>query len=243
MLQNKTWFFSIRSDSLCERTCSLDRSFYEFHKNTFLAHLRLYCHGWAYSIGRLRCCSSIIWCPHSSNIFSSETSGPVKASMSFREKKFVQMIHVLRPRWPPCPYMVKTLPKSSSPKPASRWPLNWVYSIKDLGPTHFVQMMILGWPWPTLQQGQLCSLTLLYGNCLNTRFYIETIEIYKLKVATNCWLSQYINTWVPEVKVIVWPLSSVTQIYTFKHLLLQSHLAHWSQFHVELFWIVRMKVC
>ena len=33
----------------------------------------------------------------------------------------------------------------------------------------------------------------------------------------------------PEGKVIVWPLSKVIQIYTFKHPLLQSRLAHCSQ--------------
>ena len=33
------------------------------------------------------------------------------------EQKFVQMFLVTWPRWPPCPYMVKTLLKSSSPEP------------------------------------------------------------------------------------------------------------------------------
>ena len=31
-------------------------------------------------------------------------------------------------------------------------------SIGDEGPTKFVQMMILGWPWPTIRQGQICFL-------------------------------------------------------------------------------------
>ena len=65
------------------------------------------------------------------------------------ERKFVQMVLVTWPRWPPCPYMVKTLKKSSSAEPEGRWPWDLVCSIGVVGPTKFVQMMILGWPWPT----------------------------------------------------------------------------------------------
>ena len=39
-------------------------------------------------------------------------------------------------------------------------------SIGDSGPSQFVQMMTLGWPCPILQQGQICSLMLLYGKKL-----------------------------------------------------------------------------
>ena len=39
--------------------------------------------------------------------------------------------------------------KTSSPEPEGRWPWGLVCSIGDVGPTKFVQMMILGWPWPT----------------------------------------------------------------------------------------------
>ena len=31
-----------------------------------------------------------------------------------------------------------------------------ICSIGDVGPTKFVQMMILSWPWPTYGQGQIC---------------------------------------------------------------------------------------
>ena len=40
--------------------------------------------------------------------------------------------------------------KSSSPEPKGRWPRDLVCSIWDVVPTKFVQMMILGWHWPTL---------------------------------------------------------------------------------------------
>ena len=65
------------------------------------------------------------------------------------ERKFDQMVLVTWPRWPPHPYMVKTLKKSSSPEPEGRWSRDLVCSIGAVGPTKFVQMMILGWPWPT----------------------------------------------------------------------------------------------
>ena len=60
-----------------------------------------------------------------SNIFSSETTEQIKLKFYmeiFRtwEQKFVQMVLVTCPRWPPCPYMVKTLQKSSSPEPEGR---------------------------------------------------------------------------------------------------------------------------
>ena len=64
------------------------------------------------------------------------------------ERKFVQMVLVTWPRWPPRPYMVKTL-KKSSPEPEGWWPWDLVCSIGVVGPTKFVQIMILGWPWPT----------------------------------------------------------------------------------------------
>ena len=88
-----------------------------------------------------------------------QTSSPLKPLGQFnlnfiwrllrtRELKFVHMVLVTWPRWPPRPYMVKTL-KKSSPEPEGRWPWDLVCSIRVVGPTKFVQMMILSWPWPT----------------------------------------------------------------------------------------------
>ena len=64
------------------------------------------------------------------------------------EQKFVQMVLVTWPRLPPRPYMVITLQKSS-PEPEGWWPWDLVCSIEGVRPTKFVQLMILGWPWPT----------------------------------------------------------------------------------------------
>ena len=45
------------------------------------------------------------------------------------------MMLVTWPRWPPRPYMVKTLEKSSSPEPVCRFPLILVCSIRDSSPS------------------------------------------------------------------------------------------------------------
>ena len=79
------------------------------------------------------------------------------------ERKFIQLVQVTWPRWPPCPNMVKTFKKSSSPEPKGRWPCNLVCSIGCSGTIKFVQMMILGWSWPILRQGQIWFIMLLYG--------------------------------------------------------------------------------
>ena len=66
-------------------------------------------------------------------------------------------------RWLPCPYMVKTLKKSSFQVPLDWFWWNFVWSIRDLSPLYFVQIMTLGWPWPILWQEQILQLRLLYG--------------------------------------------------------------------------------
>ena len=47
------------------------------------------------------------------------------------------------------PIYGKNLLKIFFLEPEGQWPWDLVYSIGDVGPTKFVQMMILGWPWPT----------------------------------------------------------------------------------------------
>ena len=51
---------------------------------------------------------------HLQTFFSLETARPMKPNFMWiihgmGERKFVQMVQVIWPRWPPCPYMVKTL--------------------------------------------------------------------------------------------------------------------------------------
>ena len=52
-----------------------------------------------------------------------------------RKWKFIDMMLFTWPRWLPCPYMVKTLQKSSSLEPADRFPWNLVCSIDDSCPS------------------------------------------------------------------------------------------------------------
>ena len=73
--------------------------------------------------------------PQCSKIFFSETALPIIAKFYVeppwvRERCFVRGIWVTWPRWPPRPYMLKTLQKSS-PEPAGRFPRNLVCSIGD----------------------------------------------------------------------------------------------------------------
>ena len=76
--------------------------------------------------------------------------------------KFIDMMVVTLPRWPPCPYMVKTLQKSSAPEPVDLFPWNLVCCIGDSCSSLFVQMMTVGWPWPILRQGQIWQNRLSY---------------------------------------------------------------------------------
>ena len=52
-----------------------------------------------------------------------------------RKWKFIDMMLVTWSRWLPCPYMVKTLQKSSSLEPVDRLPRNLVFGIGDSSPS------------------------------------------------------------------------------------------------------------
>ena len=45
--------------------------------------------------------------------------------------------------------------------------------------------MTLGWPWPILQQGQIWSCMLLYGEKGKKMDFLETIVVCDLKLATD----------------------------------------------------------
>ena len=57
----------------------------------------------------------------------------------------------------------KNMKNSSSLEPKSRWPWKLICSIGYLSTTKIVQMMTMGWPWPSLWQSQILSFMLLYG--------------------------------------------------------------------------------
>ena len=130
-------------------------------------------------------------------------------------------------------------------EPKGRWPSNFVYCIGDLSSTKNVQMMILCWPWPTLWQCQLCSLMLLYGKILDFR---ETIEVYELKVNRlyyiYSWLSEYMNTYEYQRSRSLLDLCprSVTSILS-NIFCCECAWPIEAKFHVELLWVVKMKIC
>ena len=101
-------------------------------------------HRWAYSIPMVRRPSSVRR-PSVVVRNAQRSSSPkplVRSKPNFMwsllglgERYFVRGIWVTWPRWPPCPYMVKTLQKSSSPEPAGRFSQNLVCSIGDSSPS------------------------------------------------------------------------------------------------------------
>ena len=85
---------------------------------------------WPYSTGRplLYVCNAL---STFSNI--SETTGPIEANLIWSfcemwEQKFVQMVLVTWPGWPPCPYMAKSLTLSGTKRPMT-WKLREYYQV------------------------------------------------------------------------------------------------------------------
>ena len=133
----------------------------------FLAHLSQRLIWWAYRIGR-PLSSVIVRRPHFLNIFSSETTGPIKDKFHIellwdRGMKFCSNGPGHMTKMAAMPIYGKNLKKSSSLEPEGPWPWILVCIIGGLSTTKFAQMMTLGWLWPILWQGQIWSLMLLYG--------------------------------------------------------------------------------
>ena len=76
-------------------------------------------------------------------------------------------------------------------KPKGRWPWKLVCSIGYSSATKFIQMMILGWPWPILREGQLWSPMLLYGKKVKQWIFSETIVVYYIKIGRCSQLNKY----------------------------------------------------
>ena len=126
-------------------------------------------HWWSYRIGRPQSSvrPSSVRRPHSLNIISSETTGPIEARFHMESPwdwgtKDCSNSPGHMTKMAAMPIYGKNL-KKSPPEPKGRWPWSLVCRIGCLSTTKFVQMMTLGWPWPILRQGQIWSLMLLYG--------------------------------------------------------------------------------
>ena len=136
-------------------------------KHALLAHLGRRLIWWAYRIGRPPSYVIVHRRPHSLNIFSTETTGPIKVKFHMELQWDGGMTvcsngHGHMTKMATMPIYVKNLKKSSL-EPKGWWPWNLVCIIGCSSTTKFAQMVTLGWPWPILRQGQIWSLMLLYG--------------------------------------------------------------------------------
>ena len=124
------------------------------------------------------------------------------ASLCKGKQKFVHGIWVIWPEWLPRKYLVKTLRNLQLWNQWTNFLEIW-YAASGSCPSWFVQMMILGWPWPILWQGQILQNRLLYGK-RKTVVYSEIIaacdpRVLKVKVNSRPW---------PKV-VLLWKLKLV----------------------------------
>ena len=108
------------------------------------------------------------------------------------KSKWVQMVYVTWPRWPPCPYMVKTF-KDLLWNEKSWWPWNLLNSIGYSSTATFVQMMTLGWPWPCL------------WHVFQSAYPMHSGERYRTNghLVFNCHSKAIFEAWVKGVQVAI----------------------------------------
>ena len=102
------------------------------------------------------------------------------------ERNYVQMIQVTWPRWPPCPYMVKTFKIffSGTERPMTL----------KLGLQHWVlPSSFKWWPLPILWQGKIWSPMLLCGKKLKQWIFQKLILVYDIKVCRCSQLYEYMK--------------------------------------------------
>ena len=119
-------------------------------------------------------------------------------------------------RWPPCPYMVKTLWKSS-PEPRNMGPWNLVYSICDLRATKVCSNddRKLNWPF----YGKV-KLTFLWEKYWKVNFS-RTIEGWCIMFGTDTLLTKNMEIYQCQGQWVTFDLCfKVTWIHIFKGLLL-----------------------
>ena len=101
------------------------------------------------------------------NIFSSETTGPIKVKFHMelpwdKGTKVCSNVPSRMTKMAGMPIYGENL-KTSSLEPKRRLPWNLICSIGCSSTTKVAQMMTLSWPWLILRQGQIWSFVLLYG--------------------------------------------------------------------------------
>ena len=119
------------------------------------------------------------------------------------ERNFAQMVLVTWPRWPPCPYVLKTLKQSSSLEPKGFWPWNLVCIIECSSSIKSVQKMTLGFMWNLHRMGewklvQMVQVTWpIWPPCpymvktLKTIFFFGTKQLMTLKVGIQHRVLEY----------------------------------------------------
>ena len=147
-------------------------------------------HWWAYSIGRPLSSVCMYVCQHF------QTSSPLKplgwlkpnfmwSLLGMGERKFVQMVQVTWPRWPPCSYMVKTL-KSLFLRNQKAYDLETWYA--TLG-TRILPSLFKWWHWVDLdlfyRKVKFVPYAFIWENG-KTMDFSETIVVYDIKAGRFC---------------------------------------------------------
>ena len=134
-----------------------------------------------------------------SNIFSWETAMPIKPNFMWSlsgigERKFVQMVQVTWPRWPPCPYMVET------------WKIIvlWNQKADDLeslyaaSSAQVLPSLFKWWPWLTLTCFTTRSNFVSYGFVWEkvNGFFRNCCSLWYIKVGICSQLNEYTKLYV-----------------------------------------------
>ena len=125
---------------------------------------------------------------------------------SIGERKFVQMVQLTWPRWPP---YGKNMKNSSSLEPKGWWPWKFVASSAQVLPSLFKQ-----WPWVDLDPFYD---SVKFGPLWYKSWYMQSTK----------WVHE--TLWVPKVKVIDWSWSKSLRINIFKLFFLNNLWGDWSQ--------------
>ena len=173
--------------------------------NLFLAHLSSICQ----LIGRMPMvrCRQQFQTSSSRKPFDQSKTNFMWSLFGQGERKFVCCIWVTWPRWPPRPYMVKTLQKSSSPEPVNQFPRNLVCSSGDSA-----HHTLFKW-WPTVDLDQFynkvkfVNLGFSTGKSESCWFFHKYFSLWP---ETN-WNNE--ELWVLKAEVISWPWLKVIYVY------------------------------
>ena len=138
------------------------------------------------------------------------------------ERKFVQVVQVTWPRWPPCPYMVKTW---KSLLLCNQRPMTLKVCMQHQVLKYYwiCQMMTMGWPWPILRQVKFGPLCFCMGKSYNNGFFRNYCSLWYKSwyMQSTKWVHEAL--WVPKVKIIDWPWSKSLRFNIFKLLFLNNH--------------------